>query len=178
MAAPCERAHAQKQTVSAQSTVKNEVNEHTAQQPVSSVGRWMKVQGMFKMQTHSPISLCTQSTLSVQRGDGTLHASVRFGTRTYVVLPQHTANSEHNQWGDGGNVWAKGSKRQTLCTKDEDPPVMSNPISSAVPPDCISKTRLAPMALSTTLPGTCASMVRARSMQIAELEYESEHMSL
>ena len=64
----------------------------------------------------------------------------------------------------------KRFKRQTLCTEDADPPppVMSNPISSAVPPYCISKTRLAPMALSTTLPGTCASMVRARSMQTAE----------
>ena len=45
---------------------------------------------------------------------------------------------------------------------------MFNPTSSAVPPDCISKTRLAPMALSTTAPGTSASMVRARSMQTAE----------
>ena len=51
---------------------------------------------------------------------------------------------------------------------------MLNPISSAVPPDCISKTRLAPMALSTTAPGTSASMVRARSMQTAD----PVHMSL
>jgi hypothetical protein len=50
---------------------------------------------------------------------------------------------------------------------------MFNPISSAVPPDCMCKTRLAPMArrvLSTTAPGTSASMVRARSMQTAELK--------
>ena len=51
---------------------------------------------------------------------------------------------------------------------------MFNPISSAVPPDCMFKTRLAPMAVSTTAPGTCASMVRARPMQIAE----PVHMSL
>jgi hypothetical protein len=62
----------------------------------------------------------------------------------------------------------KGSKRQTLCTIVADPPVMFNPISSAIPADCISKTRRPPLASSTTLPGTCASMVRARSMQIAE----------
>jgi hypothetical protein len=63
-----------------------------------------------------------------------------------------------------------GSKRQTLCTEIADPPVMFNPISSAVPPECMFKTRLAPMAVSTTAPGTCASMVRARSMQTAEYE--------
>ena len=51
---------------------------------------------------------------------------------------------------------------------------MFNPISSAVPPDCMLKTRLAPMALSTTAPGTSASMVRARSMQTAD----AVHMSL
>jgi hypothetical protein len=68
----------------------------------------------------------------------------------------------------------EGSKRQTLCTEVTNPPVMFNPISSAVPLDCISKTRRPPLASSTTLPGTCASMVRARSMQIAE----PVHMSL
>ena len=68
----------------------------------------------------------------------------------------------------------RGFKRQTLCTEDAYPPVMFNPTSSAVPPDCISKTRLPPMALSTTAPGTTASMVRARSMQIAD----PVHMSL
>ena len=26
---------------------------------------------------------------------------VRFGARTHSGLPQHTINSEHNQWGDG-----------------------------------------------------------------------------
>jgi len=51
---------------------------------------------------------------------------------------------------------------------------MSNPISSAVPADCISKTRRPPLAWSTTLPGTCASMVTARSMQTAD----PVHMSL
>eukprot|EP00964_Phaeocystis_antarctica_P063380 scaffold38033_cov69-Phaeocystis_antarctica.AAC.1 len=68
----------------------------------------------------------------------------------------------------------KGSKRQTLCTEDAYPPVMFNPTSSAVPPDCISKTRLASMGLSTTAPGNSASMVRARSMQTAD----PVHMSL
>jgi hypothetical protein len=59
---------------------------------------------------------------------------------------------------------------------------MLNPISSAIPPDCIIKTRRIisveprrpPLASSTTLPGTCASMVRARSMQSAD----PVHMSL
>ena len=51
---------------------------------------------------------------------------------------------------------------------------MSNPISSAVPPDCISKTRLAPMALSTTAPCTSASMISVRLMQTAD----PVHMSL
>ena len=68
--------------------------------------------------------------------------------------------------------WRKMSgqkvQRQTLCTPDADPPVMFNPISSAVPPDCISKTRRPGLPSNTTLPGTCASMVTARSMQIAE----------
>ena len=45
---------------------------------------------------------------------------------------------------------------------------MFNPISSAVPLDFISKTRRPPLASSTTLPGTCASMVSARSMQTAD----------
>ena len=63
----------------------------------------------------------------------------------------------------------RGFERQTLCTEaDADPPVMFNPISSTVPPDCISKTRLPYMALSTAAPGTSASIVRARSMQIAD----------
>jgi uncharacterized membrane protein YgcG len=51
---------------------------------------------------------------------------------------------------------------------------MFNPISSTVPPDCILMTRLAPKALSSTAPGTSASMVRARSMQTAV----PVHMSL
>ena len=51
---------------------------------------------------------------------------------------------------------------------------MFNPLSSTVPPVCILMTRLAPMALSTTAPGTSASMVRARSMQTAV----PVHMSL
>ena len=51
---------------------------------------------------------------------------------------------------------------------------MFNPISSTVPPDCILMTRLAPKALSSTAPGTSASMVRARSMQTPALV----HMSL
>ena len=62
----------------------------------------------------------------------------------------------------------KRFKRQTLCTRVAYPPVMLNPISSAVPPDCISKTLRPPLASSTTLPGTCASMVRARLMQTAD----------
>ena len=49
-----------------------------------------------------------------------------------------------------------------------------NPISSTVPPDCISKTRLPPMALSTTAPGTSASMISVRLMQTAD----PVHMSL
>ena len=46
--------------------------------------------------------------------------------------------------------------------------------SSAVPLDCISKTRRPLLASSTTLPGTCASIVSARSMQTAD----PLHMSL
>ena len=34
------------------------------------VGRWMKVQGMFKMQTPTPPNCAQGSTQSVQRGDG------------------------------------------------------------------------------------------------------------
>ena len=45
---------------------------------------------------------------------------------------------------------------------------MFNPINSAVPPDSIRKTRLAPMALSTTAPGTSASMISVRLMQTAD----------
>eukprot|EP00964_Phaeocystis_antarctica_P162932 scaffold138160_cov136-Phaeocystis_antarctica.AAC.1 len=63
---------------------------------------------------------------------------------------------------------SQGFKRRALCTEEAYPPVMFNPISSTVPPDCISKTRLFPMALSTTAPGTSASMVRARLMQTAD----------
>ena len=48
------------------------------------------------------------------------------------------------------------------------PPVIFNPISSAVPPEFIVKTRRPPIALSTTAPGTSASMVRARLMQTAD----------
>lgn len=63
-----------------------------------------------------------------------------------------------------------------------DPPVIVGPISAPVPPDLISKTqcppagalRLVPPTSSTALSGTCASMVKLRSMQIAE----PEHMSL
>eukprot|EP00964_Phaeocystis_antarctica_P029595 scaffold16691_cov74-Phaeocystis_antarctica.AAC.5 len=48
---------------------------------------------------------------------------------------------------------------------------MFNPTSSTGPPGCISKTRLPPMALSTTAPGNSASMVRARLMQTADLPH-------
>eukprot|EP00964_Phaeocystis_antarctica_P001486 scaffold789_cov75-Phaeocystis_antarctica.AAC.3 len=63
---------------------------------------------------------------------------------------------------------SQGFKRRALCTEAAFPPVMFNPISSTVPPDCISKIRLPPMALSTTAPGTSASMVKARLMQTAD----------
>ena len=53
-------------------------------------------------------------------------------------------------------------------TEVEYPPVIFSPISPAVPPGLMAKTRRPPFASSTTLPGTCASMVTARSMQIAE----------
>jgi hypothetical protein len=79
---------------------------------------------------------------------------------------------ERYTWVRFAGNWRKcrrGFKRRALCTEAY-PPVMFNPISSAVPPDCMLKTRLTPMALSTTAPGTSASMVRARSMQTAELE--------
>ena len=55
---------------------------------------------------------------------------------------------------------------------------MFSPISSAAPLLCTSKTRLLvevlPLASSTTLPGTSASMIMARSMQRAD----PVHMSL
>ena len=83
---------------------------------------------------------------------------------------------ERYTWVRFAGHWRKcrrGFKRRALCTEAY-PPVMFNPISSAVPPSCMKKTRLAPMALSTTAPGTSASMVRARSMQTAD----PVHMSL
>ena len=55
----------------------------------------------------------------------------------------------------------------TLHTEFVLPPVMFSPISSAIPPGCISKTRFSFIASSTTAPGTAASMVRVRLMQIA-----------
>eukprot|EP00964_Phaeocystis_antarctica_P039185 scaffold22416_cov68-Phaeocystis_antarctica.AAC.2 len=56
------------------------------------------------------------------------------------------------------------------------PPVMLSPISSALPAVETNMTRLAPVALSTTLPATSASMVTWRSMQSAELSWPG-HMS-
>ena len=65
---------------------------------------------------------------------------------------------------------AKGKHTES----DALPPVMFSPLSSAVPPDSILKTRLPPIPSSTTPPATSASMVTARLMQSAE----PEHMSL
>ena len=53
-------------------------------------------------------------------------------------------------------------------TSPEAPPMMFSPISSALPVGETQTTPLAPMALSTTLPATSASMVTARSMQSAQ----------
>ena len=118
----------------------------------------------------------------VQWGDGTLHmGSIR---RKAHPLPQNAHSigqyssgaMERYTWVRFAGNWRKcrrGFKRRALCTGAY-PPVMFNPISSAVPPDCMLKTRLAPMALSTTAPGTSASMIRARLMQTAD----PVHMSL
>ena len=48
------------------------------------------------------------------------------------------------------------------------PPVMFSPTSSALAAAATKMTRLAPLASSTTLPATSASMVTVRSMQSAE----------
>eukprot|EP00964_Phaeocystis_antarctica_P048832 scaffold28282_cov74-Phaeocystis_antarctica.AAC.2 len=53
-------------------------------------------------------------------------------------------------------------------TLDAVPPVIFSPISSALPAVETKMTRLAPLASSTTLPATSASMVTLRSMQSAE----------
>ena len=100
-------------------------------------------------------------------------------TRTAVgqFKGQFSGAMERYTWVRFAGHWRKcrrGFKRRALCTPDAYPPVMFNPINSAVPPDCISKTRLAPMALSTTAPGTSASMISVRLMQTAD----PVHMSL
>ena len=56
------------------------------------------------------------------------------------------------------------------------PPVMFSPINSALPAGETYMTRLAPLASSTTLPVTSASIVTLRLMQSAELPWSS-HIS-
>ena len=61
-------------------------------------------------------------------------------------------------------------------TLSEAPPVMLSPNSTALLSGKTYMTRLAPLASSTTLPATSASMVTLRSMQSAEPPW-SGHMS-
>eukprot|EP00964_Phaeocystis_antarctica_P021812 scaffold12111_cov66-Phaeocystis_antarctica.AAC.2 len=56
-------------------------------------------------------------------------------------------------------------------TSSAAPPVMFSPTNSALPAVETNMTRLAPLASSTTLPATSASMVTGRSMQSAESEH-------
>eukprot|EP00964_Phaeocystis_antarctica_P044200 scaffold25400_cov73-Phaeocystis_antarctica.AAC.1 len=122
----------------------------------------MTVHGQFKRQAHQ-ISL-----ISVHVGVGQRCRAI--DVESPAILPtMNTRNVPAGRWRKCHRMF----KPRALCTCDF-PPVIFNPISSAVPLDCISKTRQFLMALSTTAPGTSASTVRARLMQTAD----PVHMSL
>ena len=130
----------------------------------------MKCLGRFKIQalTHCDANVMSTRTTAGQfkcefKGAMERYTWVRFAGKLTACHRTHIAKVSTYQWGLEEMLQEVSNGKHTA-----QPPVMSNPISSAVPPDCIKKTRRPPLASSTTLPGTSASIVRARLMQIAD----------
>ena len=119
----------------------------------------------------SPAELPTMSTsITCQRGtERNVHVGSIRGKTHPLCHTTHIATVSTSGALEVGLFIALSACRfKRLRKHTAAPPVMFSPTSSALPAVETCMTRLAPLASSTTLPATSASMVTLRSMQSAD----------